>query len=282
MDPFTRRGKHVTFSSVTGKLTGSSKQSHSVVSSDRRGAISTRVVHTQEFFIETDDGREASYQLNADIPVREGQTVSMISGSDGRTDLPMRLVNYNTGECWPAYNDGLAVRKWRLSRGAGWSMLIGVSVVIVGEFIAGNLAITGLVNEMNVTYACGLPLLLGAVVVGRDFLRWRKAARLLGQHCDRLGNEMLAAYRPTTAAVPQPAYTRPAAPASPVPYLNSAVANPPPPAIQALPINPAALAQAASPSEPASPMIGRSYCIKCGSPLPFGAGFCGTCGTKLE
>ena len=62
MEPLVYAGKEVKFSSVTGKIAGSSKRSETdVIGSGGGWQIQTTVTVKQEFFIRCDDGREVLY-----------------------------------------------------------------------------------------------------------------------------------------------------------------------------------------------------------------------------
>src|SRR3989442_6365069 len=64
----------------------------------------------QEFFLLTEDGREVPIQLSGvDIPVRDGQTVTMIAGGvrpDGRDNYWVRMAVHDTGRDYSGDEDG--------------------------------------------------------------------------------------------------------------------------------------------------------------------------------
>jgi len=289
MQSFEYRGKVLQYYSVTGKIAGSSKRSETYTSGggERGGVVQpirSTVVRLQDFFVQLDDGREVPYQLRgADIPVRDGHTVSMISGSvDGNTFLPVRLVNYNTGEVWPAESDDSLAVRWKFVRSTVVRFL-GTLGVIFGALVpvaflagaAGNLSLAqcGL---------CALPLLIGFLFAVYSDRRAKRVARQLGERFASLGFAMLAGPRPASAASSQATYAPVAAPAPAVQYQQVGPVNPPAPVVQAPYVNPPTPAQVPITAQGAVPRMPQGYCTKCGSPLRGEAGFCGTCGERRE
>ncbi len=82
---------------------------------------------------------------------------------------------------------------------------------------------------------------------------------------------------------PSPSYRTGGWP-SPIPRLQQppgpqAPVNPAP-AYQPPPVNPP-VSQAPQPTPATGAQFTKSFCTKCGAPLPPGAGFCGACGAKI-
>ncbi len=58
------------------------------------------------------------------------------------------------------------------------------------------------------------------------------------------------------------------------------VVNPPTPSYRSPPVNPPA-PQGPQPTPGTGAQFAKSFCIKCGAPVPTGAAFCGACGAKM-
>src|SRR5207245_4105989 len=80
--------------------------------------VSSNVVVKQEFFLLTEDGREVPIQLSGvDIPVRDGQTVTMIAGGvhpDGRDNYWVRMAVHDTGRYYAVDDDGRMRQTWKV------------------------------------------------------------------------------------------------------------------------------------------------------------------------
>lgn len=116
MTSFIHNKKEIEFHEVTGEVLGQNKFSETHVSSSGGGGyvgktggyvgaanISSEAVTNHEFWIKKDDGTEESVQLlGHDIPLREGQTISMIYAANkgGDTSYPCALINHNAKRSW--------------------------------------------------------------------------------------------------------------------------------------------------------------------------------------
>ena len=116
MDSFKHKNKEIEFWQVTGEVLGQNKYSETHVSSSGGGGhvtqhgghVSAPKVHSttvtnHEFWIKTDDGTEESVQLSGyDIPLREGQRITLISAGVKGYDSGYFsiLVNHNTSKHW--------------------------------------------------------------------------------------------------------------------------------------------------------------------------------------
>ena len=291
MQSFEYRGKVVQYYSVTGTIAGSSKRSETYTSGggERGGVVQpirSTVVRLQDFFIQLDDGREVPYQLRgADIPVRDGHTVSMISASiDGSNFLPVRVVNYNTREVWPAESDDSLAVRWEFVR-SGVVRFLGTLGVMFGALILVAL-LTGAAAARNLSLIncglCALPLPIGFLFAVYSDRRAKRVARQLGERFAALGFAMLAGPPPASAAYSQATYAPVAAPAPAAQYRQVGPVNPPAPVVQAPYVNPPTPAQVPITAQGAVPRMPQGYCTKCGSPLPAEAGFCGTCGERRQ
>jgi hypothetical protein len=126
MESFTVEGKQVTLPTVFGEVTGCGKRSDSYVSGSGGGgngnyrqpvSISTTVVVTQEFFVRGENGKEQPYKIVAlDIPIRDGQHVTMISASvSGHGEWPVRLANHTADRSWPVNEPRMIARELGLA-----------------------------------------------------------------------------------------------------------------------------------------------------------------------
>src|SRR2546428_11931969 len=138
MEPFSRSGKQVQFSSVTGKVASSSKRSDTYTTSGRNYSVDSHVVVKQEFLLLTEDGREVPIQLSGvDIPVRDGQTVTMIAGGvhpDGRDNYWVRMAVHDTGRYYAVNDDGRLRHKWKLVSTTRWVLTL-LSLMFIGTIL---------------------------------------------------------------------------------------------------------------------------------------------------
>jgi len=75
--------------------------------------INSSTVVQQEFFLLADDGKEVAVQLTGhDIPVRDGNNITMIGGEvSGKGGYWVRMINHDTGRYWDLANSDV-YRKW--------------------------------------------------------------------------------------------------------------------------------------------------------------------------
>lgn len=117
MENFSYRGTSIRFWKMTGEVISTQKYSDTHLSSSGGGGyvnqggsgyisapkIHSRVVTQHEFWLKTEDGQEVDIKLSDfDIPLREGQKITIISagnakGSNGWYSV---LVNHNAGQHW--------------------------------------------------------------------------------------------------------------------------------------------------------------------------------------
>ncbi len=83
---------------------------------------------------------------------------------------------------------------------------------------------------------------------------------------------------PPAQGVQRVLYQQPFQPQQPA--FPHAPVNPPAPSYQPSPVNPPA-PQVPQPTPGAGTQVAKSFCVKCGAPLPMGAAFCGACGAKI-
>src|SRR2546425_3622832 len=211
MEPFSRSGKQVQFSSVTGKVVSSSKRSDTYIntsyssgttsSGDRYSIphVTSNVVVKQEFFLLTEDGREVPIQLSGvDIPVRDGQTVTMIAGGvhpDRRDNYWVRMAVHDTGRYYAVNDDGRRRHKWKLVSTTRWVLTL-LSLMFIGTILFFGMIVTAFVGSSS---ALGFRTLWFLSVLGTlgwlfvSIRGYRDLKRRLGVHLDMLSRNVLAA-----------------------------------------------------------------------------------------
>ena len=147
MEDFQYKNKEVKFWRVTGEVLGQNKYSKTHVSSSGGGGYvgkggghvsapkvhSTTVTH-HEFWIKEEDGSEKSVKLSGhDIPLREGQKITLISaGIKGKdSGFYSVLVNHNAKKHWFINSAGDLNKKLKLE------VLTGKSLLIAGAIAGG-------------------------------------------------------------------------------------------------------------------------------------------------
>lgn len=153
MEDFKHRRKKLEFWSLTGEVLGSNKYSKTQVWSSGGGGggyvhpqhggtinVSAPQVHSRsithhEFWIKTPDGGEHSIQLvDSDIPLREGQKVTLIScGRKGKGSAYYTiLVNHSARKHWFIRTASDLVRLLKLERNT--VLLSVILLFLVGYF----------------------------------------------------------------------------------------------------------------------------------------------------
>ncbi len=120
MESFRYKDKEIVFWNITGEVISQSKRSETHIYSSGgdgyihgsggyvHGHINAPTIHSNvitkhEFWIKKEDGKEESIQLSGcDIPIREGQKVTLIiAGNRGANDgRYVSLINHTTGKYW--------------------------------------------------------------------------------------------------------------------------------------------------------------------------------------
>ncbi len=187
MKHFEHNGKKVEFSAVTGEVSGTRKLAETHVSSSGGGGyisqgsgfvsaptITSKVVVKQEFFLKENGGKQVPIQLSGmDIPLMDGQKVTMISAGPGKNGPWTHLVNHDAGLYWNLGNTYAIARG--LVRKPLFSFLIGVAIWIV------------IANVGN-----GWVGFVAAVALWMyEWMNLRNASKALQIHLDNLGRETL-------------------------------------------------------------------------------------------
>lgn len=115
MEPFRIGKAEINFTVVTGVILDSNKYSETHISSSGGGGhvgrdggyvdapqIHSQVLTHHEFWVQLPDGREWPIKLvNADMPLRTGQNVTLVYGGIGRKEgYLLMLMNHNSGQHW--------------------------------------------------------------------------------------------------------------------------------------------------------------------------------------
>lgn len=140
MENFKHRKKEIEFWSVTGEILGQNKYSETHVSSSGGGGyvgrhgghVSSPSVHSttvtnHEFWIKKEDGSEKSVQLAGhDIPLREGQKITLISAGIKGNDSGCFsvLVNHNANKHWFINKAASLNKRLEIDQVSGKSILI--------------------------------------------------------------------------------------------------------------------------------------------------------------
>ncbi|NVK25944.1 MAG: hypothetical protein HWE10_13540 [Gammaproteobacteria bacterium] len=194
MENFKHKNKDIEFWSETGEILGQNKYSETHVSSSGGGGyvgkhgghVSAPQVHSttvtnHEFWIKKEDGSEKSVQLAGhDIPLREGQKITLISaGVKGKDSGYFSvLVNHNANKHWFINKAGPLNRHLKIDQATGKSILI-----------AGGL--WWLVAEVTGSVETGA-VIAGAFVVYRlatKFFRISKMIKALDKHLESLAQQ---------------------------------------------------------------------------------------------
>lgn len=140
----------------------------------------------QQFFLK-EDGTNQEHPFtfnNKEIPLRDGQKVTIISINDGRNNLSARIVNHNAKRYWQTRTAAQLNMQFKVVQGK-----LGIS--LVGGTLAW-LIIGGITNLMGVLW---FPMF--ALTIGYCALRISSLKRLhkkLDEHLDALSQEAFRSY----------------------------------------------------------------------------------------
>ena len=152
MDDFTAGRKPVRFQSWRGTLLGANKHSTTQVHSSggQNGQAvnisSSNTLHLQFFVRPHGGGPDVPVQVsNADVPVMDGQDVTVVAGFPGDKEKGdwLRVVNHNAQRVWPLADTLATIRPWGLVAPWGW---YGLAAWILGCLLPiNNLGVLGFV-----------------------------------------------------------------------------------------------------------------------------------------
>jgi hypothetical protein len=196
----TLGGKIFRFGSVWGDVVGSHKHSETDVWGGGGGAgngaptnvvIRSSVTVKQEFFLTSRDGKERPIQLSGvDIPIRDGQKITMVSASvDGdATFYWVRIVNHAAGRWWATRRTTDLMERWFVP--PKWKrLLIGVGVAVATFVAAMAIGLVQMSVTKRVSGAWAFSTIAAVFVVPFIYDRWRHtrlrddACRKFDEHC---------------------------------------------------------------------------------------------------
>ncbi len=113
-----RRVEGADLSRVTGIVRGSGRHAETIVTGTGSGVhggpvnvdIRSESVLHQQFFLQRHDGIDEPVKMwGFDVPLADGQTVTMIRATRGKRARMSALVNHNARRSWPLYTDAAQV-----------------------------------------------------------------------------------------------------------------------------------------------------------------------------
>jgi len=153
---FKYKRKTIEFSWLTGTLLSQNKYSETHVSSSGGGGTvtphggvvhaptaSSTVITNQDFWIKTDDGAEEPIQLrDCDIPLREGQRITVISAQTKKHHpSPVVLINHTAQKHW--YIKEASEFNQQYSISSSLSYIITFILIVIGTTYIGYLISPG-------------------------------------------------------------------------------------------------------------------------------------------
>lgn len=207
MQPFEYKGRRIEFRPVAGHVTGSHKHAETHVYGGGGGGsqgnsapvtISSSTVTKQEFFLKRVDNQpEIAIQLSGlDIPIRDGQAVTMVLGElEGKGEgYWIRLVNHDMGRYWRTCSaQPLLDRQWKLFVPDRPHVILGFAIIIGTPILLADVTNATFVNIVA-GLAAGSAYLWGLI---------RKAKATIARfdtHCDALAQSVLADVKPPSNA----------------------------------------------------------------------------------
>lgn len=193
MDDFFYKDKRIGLSSITGKVLADRKYLETIVSSSCDGdegipdIYSHSVMH-HEFWIKSAEGMEHDLKLlGVDIPLRERQTVTVISAIsvEAGNEIPAVIVNYSADKHWYLNEAPALLKKLNVKFiSAGTYGMIGVPVV------AGFL--------LNSGGVLGCSLAIGLFFLAFKAHRINEASEALAAHLEGVAMDLLGRERKPT------------------------------------------------------------------------------------
>ena len=133
-----------------------------------------------------------------DVPVRDGQTVTMIAGGvhpDRRDNYWVRMAVHDTGRYYAVNDDGRLRHKWKLVSTTRWVLTL-LSLMFIGTILFFGMIVTAFVGSSSALGFRTLWLLSVLGTVGWLFVSIRGSRdlkRRLGVHLDMLSRNVMAA-----------------------------------------------------------------------------------------
>lgn len=226
MEPFEYRGMKLEVWTQGGTVLSTSKHSRTDVASyggggwvgQHGGSISAPTIvssttTTQEIWIRRENGEEAAIQLSGvDVPVREGQRVTVIAAKSPRAKdgFWVTLVNHSANRHWRLSTNVEASKSGRLGAYPLIKWYDFLAALLIGRLVY-PVAISLMYHNQDTQGAggAGLFLVFGSPVIYlalRFWLRARRKNRIfaaLDAWADRNAQSAFATGRASTASTPQ-------------------------------------------------------------------------------
>ncbi len=213
MQSFSYGGKTINFSAWTGIVSGSTKSSETRVWGSGGGGyvgprggyvsaptIQSTIIRKHEFWLTDKDGKEWPFKIGGpDIPLRDGQKVTVIAGFPKGKDTGWNLLlhNYNANHYWFILSSDELVDYYRLASKWGWQAFVAILIIfpVVSFGLYFLSALQSNTHPTMLTY-CSIPLgmlcgfLFGFVTRAQVKGERDKAASLLSSHIKSLAKDI--------------------------------------------------------------------------------------------
>lgn len=197
MNPFIYGNKTIEFVSKSGEVVGYNTIVKTHVSGGGGGGytnqgtgysapvtISSSNEVIQKFFLKEDNNQETSFTFtNREIPLRDGQKITIIDGRDGKTGGLARIVNHNADRFWYAESGWKLAKNWGLIKRTWHYFLLGFSAWIV---------LAALLYSVVDFWSLWFIMFAGTVVYVKIKTKSNeKIVKKLDEHMDELAREVL-------------------------------------------------------------------------------------------
>lgn len=162
------KNKKVSFTATTGTVFGVKKWNESIISSSRGGGyvgpgggtvimpkIRSSNVPNLEFWIKTKEDNQVPIKLKRDIPITDGQKVTVVSvkikTKKGNLELYETLINHSADKYWKLTGKYDVINSFNIIKPliTGFDILAGLAIVIASYVYLIN---TGISMEVNPTF----------------------------------------------------------------------------------------------------------------------------------
>lgn len=191
--------KEVSFSQITGRVSGSDKRAETHVYGSQYISSTTSV--KQEFHIEDKDGSQEPIQLQGlDIPIQDGQTVAMVYSNSKIGTHAQRLAIRNTERYYriplPTGSQDFGLGKSRVRRFVvGIALILPVYIVaaVIGIVIATGLGVSNLysTNDPAVSVALAVGFLSCPGYWIYESFRGKRVTTKVNQRLDKIALDAL-------------------------------------------------------------------------------------------
>ncbi len=187
----------VDLNTVTGIVSGSGRHSETVVSGSGSGVqggpvsldVRSHSVLHQNFFLRREDGVEEPVKMwGLDVPLADGQKVTLIRASRGGLTRYSSLINHNARRAWPLYTDAAQVAE---HLAVVPKPLVALLFAVIGAAVGSYIVVEVIMSNYQRVpiWPVALPLFVLAWLF--FFIRRRSAAMALNHAITRCANEVL-------------------------------------------------------------------------------------------